>query len=59
MSFPKIAKSEYPEIEKKKLALMKAMIAKNKQLVLLSDFSELEDIETIKNLIYRPNMHCF
>lgn len=45
--------------EKKRLALLKSFIAKNKEVVFLSDFSELKDFETINKLIYRQNMHCF
>ncbi len=45
--------------EKKRLGLLKSFIAKNKEVVFLSDFSELKDFETINKLIYRKNMHCF
>lgn len=45
--------------EKKRLALLKSFVAKNKEVVYLSDFSELIDYETINKLIYRQNMHCF
>lgn len=45
--------------EKKRLGLIKSFIAKNKEVVFLSDFSEFVDFETINKLIYRKNMHCF
>jgi hypothetical protein len=45
--------------EKKRLSLLKSFVAKNKEVVYLSDFSELKDYETINKLIYRQNMHCF
>lgn len=59
LEFPKETKEEIEDFEKKKLAVMKALIAKKKELVLLSDFSSISDMETIAKLIYRPNMHCF
>lgn len=45
--------------EKKRLGILKSFIAKNKEVVYLTDFSELLDFETINKLIYRQNMHCF
>lgn len=45
--------------EKKRMALLKSLVAKNKEVVYLSDLSEIEDFEVINKLIYRRNMHCF
>lgn len=46
-------------LDKKRMALLKSLVAKNKEVVYLTDFSEVENIETINKLIYRRNMHCF
>lgn len=45
--------------EAKKLALLKSFIVRNKEVVLLSDFSQMEDRDTLAKLLYRRNMHCF
>lgn len=45
--------------ETKKLALLKSFIARNKEVVLLSDFKLFNDYETLNKLMYRRNMHCF
>ncbi len=45
--------------EKKRLALLKNLIAKGKEVVMLSDFSEVKDVKTLNNLLYRLNFHCF
>jgi uncharacterized protein (DUF58 family) len=45
--------------EKKKLALLKSFVARNKEVVLFSDFSELRDMEELNKLTYRKNMHTF
>ena len=46
-------------VEKRRLAIIKSYVAKNREVVFLSDFSEIEDFETLNKLIYRKNMHCF
>lgn len=48
-----------PVEEKKKMAFLKSYIAKGKEVVFLSDFNDLTDLETMNKLIYRRNMHCF
>lgn len=45
--------------ETKKLALLKSFVARNKEVVLFSDFSELKNINELKKLTYRKNMHTF
>jgi uncharacterized protein (DUF58 family) len=45
--------------EKKKMSLLKSFIARGKQVVYLTDFDEVKDVDTINKLIYRRNMHCF
>lgn len=50
---------ETPLVEAKKLALLKSFIARNKEVVLLSDFNNFENYETLNKLLYRKNMHCF
>lgn len=45
--------------EKKRLALLKSFIARRKEVVYLSDFSAIENMEELNKLIYRRNMHCF
>ncbi|MEX0798547.1 MAG: DUF58 domain-containing protein [Bacteriovoracaceae bacterium] len=45
--------------QNKKLALIKSFVARTKEVVLLSDFSHLDDFETLNKLLYRSNMHCF
>lgn len=46
-----------PEV--KKLGLLKSFVAKGKEVVFLSDFSEIEQMDVLNKLIYRKNMHCF
>ena len=43
----------------KRMGLLKSFVARGKEVVLLSDFSEIEDLNTLNKLIYRRNMHCF
>lgn len=45
--------------QKKKEALLKSLVAKNKEVVFLSDFSSFSNMELLSKLIYRRNMHCF
>ncbi len=45
--------------DKKKLALLKSLIARGKEVVMLSDLTQMKDIKTLNNLLYRMNMHCF
>jgi hypothetical protein len=45
--------------ETKKLGLLKSFVAKGKEVVFLSDFSEIEQMDVLNKLIYRKNMHCF
>jgi len=48
-----------PLEQKHKLSLIKSFIARDKELVLLSDFKNYQDFETLNKLLYRKNMHCF
>ena len=45
--------------DNKRMGLLKSFVARGKEVVLLSDFSEVEDLNTLNKLIYRRNMHCF
>lgn len=49
----------YQTDEKKKLALLKSLVARGKQVVLLSDFNLLNNHKQLEKLLYRTNMHCF
>lgn len=44
--------------EEKVTAIMKHL-AKNREIVILSDFNEFIEVELIKKLLYRRNVHCF
>ena len=44
--------------EEKVSAIMKHL-SKNREIVLFSDFNEFIDIELLKKLLYRKNVHCF
>ncbi len=46
-----------PIIER--LALIKKYLARNKEVVVLSDFVSFLDSEQLKNIIYNRNLHCF
>jgi uncharacterized protein (DUF58 family) len=45
--------------DNKRMGLLKSFVARGKEVVLLSDFSEVDDLNTLNKLIYRRNMHCF
>lgn len=45
--------------EKKKLALLKSLIARRKEVVMLTDFERMQNKEELEKLLYRTNMHCF
>jgi hypothetical protein len=45
--------------EVKRVGLLKTFVAKGKEVIYLSDFSAINDFETLNKLIYRKNMHCF
>ena len=45
--------------EKKKIALIKSFVAKDKEVVLLTDFGEIENFEQLNKLLFRRNIHCF
>lgn len=45
--------------QKKKMSLLKSLVAKGKEVVFMSDFSSFDDLTLINKLIYRRNMHCF
>jgi uncharacterized protein (DUF58 family) len=45
--------------EKKKLSILKSLMARNKEVVIFSDFSTYEDYKDLNKLLYRRNMHCF
>jgi len=44
--------------EEKVTAIMKHL-AKNREIVILSDFNEFIDVELLRKLLYRRNVHCF
>ena len=48
-----------PLEEKQKFNLLKSLIGRRKEVVYLSDFSEIEDFNTFEKFCYRPTMHCF
>lgn len=50
-------KNQITEI--KKYALLKSYIARNKEVVLLSDFSELNNYQELNKLTYKRNVHTF
>lgn len=45
--------------EKKRLALIKSLVARGKEVVLLTDFGQSSMLDELEKLLYRPNMHCF
>ncbi len=45
--------------EKKKIATIKLLLAKNKEVVLLSDFTGFMEVKSLNRLLYRKNIHCF
>jgi uncharacterized protein (DUF58 family) len=52
-------KNESKIDDNKRMGLIKSFVARGKEVVLLSDFSEINDFSTLNKLIYRRNMHCF
>lgn len=54
-------KFDFPKLveEKKRLGILKSFVARGKEVVFLSDFSEIDDTSTLNKLVYRRNMHCF
>ncbi|MDP7321286.1 MAG: DUF58 domain-containing protein [Bacteriovoracaceae bacterium] len=57
INFSYVAKFE--DDERKKMSVLKSLVAKGKEVIILSDFSRIKDVETLNKLLYRPNMHCF
>lgn len=51
----------YSEIsdESKKMSLLKNLIARGKEVIILSDLGRFEDKTLLNKLLYRPNLHCF
>ncbi|MCT4642553.1 MAG: DUF58 domain-containing protein [Bacteriovoracaceae bacterium] len=45
--------------DSKREGLLKSLVARGKEVVYLSDFSDFDNIELINKLLYRRNMHCF
>lgn len=45
--------------ESKKIGLIKSLVAKRKEVVLLTDFENFESIDVLEKLLYRRNLHCF
>lgn len=45
--------------EKRKLSMLKSFVARHKEVILLSDLSEITNYDVLNKLNYRPNMHCF
>lgn len=45
--------------EKKKFSLLKNLVARGKEVVVLSDLHKFKDKTLLNKLLYRPNLHCF
>lgn len=45
------------EIGNKKIALIKSLVARRKEVVLLTDFSSYDNLDILKKLFYRRNLH--
>lgn len=45
--------------EKQKLSILKNLVARGKEVVLLSDLAHIDDTEMLTKLLYRMNLHCF
>ncbi|MBD64095.1 MAG: hypothetical protein CME62_02735 [Halobacteriovoraceae bacterium] len=43
----------------KKLGLIKSLVARRKEVVLLTDFENFDDNSVIEKLLYQRNLHCF
>ncbi len=41
------------------MGLLKNLVARGKEVIVLSDLSQVSNIELLNKLLYRPNMHCF
>lgn len=52
-----LEKSQLPKSER--LRNLKMHLAKRKEVVILSDFSDFLDLDDLKNLVYRKHFHCF
>lgn len=50
---------EILEDEKKKLSLLKSLVAKGKQVIVFSDLENIQSKDIINKLLYRSNMHFF
>lgn len=57
VNFEYVADEESDEL--KKLALLKNLVARGKEVIIFSDLSRVENFEVLNKLLYRPNMHCF
>jgi uncharacterized protein (DUF58 family) len=57
VNFEYVAYEESDEL--KKLALLKNLVARGKEVIIFSDLSRVENFEVLNKLLYRPNMHCF
>lgn len=47
------------EKSERRMSLLKNLVAKNKQVILLSDLSQITEKEALEKLLYRSNLHCF
>ena len=45
--------------EKKKLSLLKSLVAKGKQVIVFSDLENIQSMDIVNKLLYRKNMHFF
>ncbi|MBL7665506.1 MAG: DUF58 domain-containing protein [Bacteriovoracaceae bacterium] len=43
----------------KKVAQLKSFLAKNKEVVIFSDFSSFDEVNELNKLLYKKNIHCF
>jgi uncharacterized protein (DUF58 family) len=51
--------AEIKSEEHKKLALLKNLVARGKEVIIFSDLSRVTNFDVLNKLLYRPNMHCF
>jgi uncharacterized protein (DUF58 family) len=45
--------------EIKRFSLLKSYVAKKKQVIFLTDFTSLQNVDLLNSLLIRKNMHCF
>lgn len=45
--------------QSKKMNILKSMVARKKEVIILSDLYDFKDKELLNKLLYYPNLHCF